>query len=200
MGQVNTLPERKDKGKHIVNTPIELETERLRLRQWTDADLEPFAALNADPDVMAYFPETLERSASNATARKIRALIAQHGWGFWAVEVKREHPFIGFVGLHEPEADLPFSPCVEVGWRLAATHWGRGYATEAARKALRFAFDHQNLEEVVAFTAVGNWRSRKVMARLQMVESETFDHPEIPEGHPLRQHVLYRLGRDAWRS
>lgn len=180
---------------------IEFETERLYLRQWRESDLEPFAALNADPQVMAFFPSPLSRQDSDALAQRIRALIAQRGWGLWAVEVKGHRPFIGFVGLHVPLAALPFSPCVEVGWRLAASHWGRGYATEAARGALRVAFERLAVPEIVSFTAVGNQRSRRVMERLGMQHrGETFAHPDVPQGSPLRSHVLYRLRREQWRK
>lgn len=172
---------------------IEVETARLRLRQWQESDLVPFAALNADPQVMEFFPEPLSRQASDELAMKLRALIEQRGWGVWAVEVKGGVPFIGFVGLHVPAAILPFSPCVEMAWRLGAAHWGRGYASEAAGGALRVAFERLALPEVVAFTAVGNQRSRRVMERLGMQYSSHFAHPGVPAGSPLRPHVLYRL-------
>lgn len=179
---------------------IEFETERLRLRQWQDSDLAPFAELNADPQVMEFFPEPLESRASDEMAREIRSLLARRGWGAWAVEVKGGAPFIGFVGLHVPAATLPFSPCVEIAWRLSASHWGRGYASEAARGALQVAFERLALPEVVAFTAVGNQRSRRVMERLGMQYSGEFEHPGVPEGSPLRLHVLYRLQATRLRS
>ncbi|EGV32434.1 GCN5-related N-acetyltransferase [Thiorhodococcus drewsii AZ1] len=179
--------------------PIELETKRLRLRQWRAEDREPFAALNADPRVMACFPSTLDRRASDTMADRCEALIARRGWGFWALEAKEGGRFIGFVGLHVPELELPFSPCVEIGWRLAYSHWGRGLATEAARAALRVGFEHIGLTEIVSFTAVNNARSRGVMHRLGMQPSNaTFEHPAVPLGSPLREHVLYRLARESW--
>lgn len=174
---------------------IELQTERLRLRQWRDADREPFAALNADPRVMAFFPAPLDRAASDAMADRCAALIAQRGWGFWALELMASGEFIGFAGLHTPSPELPFSPCVEVGWRLAFRHWGKGYATEAAKTALEVAFETLALPEIVAFTVPANLRSRAVMARLGMRESGSFEHPALPLGHPLRPHCLYRLQR-----
>jgi RimJ/RimL family protein N-acetyltransferase len=180
---------------------IELETERLVLRQWRPADREPFAALNADPRVMEFFPATMDRRASDVMADRCEALIAERGWGFWAVEVKQSGRFIGYVGLHIPAAELPFSPCVEVGWRIARNAWGKGYATEAARSALEAGFAQLELPEIVSFTALGNHRSRAVMQRLGMREdAHTFDHPSVAPGHPLRRHCLYRLARELWLS
>ena len=178
---------------------IEFETERLWLRQWRASDRESFAALNADPKVMEFFPALLGRTESDAMANRCQALIAERGWGFWAVESKTTHEFIGFVGLHTPAPELPFSPCVEVGWRLAVTHWGKGFATEAARGALRIGFERLGLPEIVSSTTVHNIRSRAVMERLGMrQEAETFEHPAIPAGSALRKHCLYRLSRGQW--
>lgn len=179
---------------------IEVETERLYLRQWQESDLVPFAELNADRKVMEFFSERLEPGASDELAKRLRSLLAERGWGVWAVEVKGGAPFIGFVGLHVPAATLPFSPCVEIAWRLSASHWGRGYASEAAPGALQVAFERLALPEVVAFTAVGNQRSRCVMERLGMQYSGEFEHPDVPEGSPLRLHVLYRLQATRLRS
>ncbi|MGO4329990.1 GNAT family N-acetyltransferase [Cupriavidus sp. 2TAF22] len=180
--------------------PVTLETARLRLRQWRDADFAPFAALNADPLVMACFPAPLERAASDAMALRCQDLIAARGWGLWAAERKADGAFIGFVGLHEPAATLPFSPCVEIGWRLAHAYWGQGYATEAARAALRFGFGRLGLAEIVSFTALPNVRSRAVMERVGMVPDGTFDHPAVAQGSPLRAHWLYRLAAARWRA
>jgi RimJ/RimL family protein N-acetyltransferase len=178
---------------------IELSTLRLRLRQWHPDDKEAFASLNADPRVMEFFPSCLECSASDAMAVRLQSLIAERGWGFWAVEVLGGEKFIGFVGLHVPSPELPFSPCIEIGWRLAFAHWGKGYASEAARAALQFGFEVLNLPEIVSFTAIGNDRSRSVMNKLRMREDpETFEHPALPIGHPLREHCLYRLSREDW--
>jgi RimJ/RimL family protein N-acetyltransferase len=180
---------------------IEFDTERLRLRQWLDADREPFARLSADRRVMEFFPSVLDRAASDATVDRVQALIAERGWGFWAVESKTDRQFIGFVGLHIPKVDLPFSPCVEIGWRLASEYWGKGYATEAASGALKVGFERLCLPEIVSFTAIINRRSRAVMERLGMdLDAETFEHPHIPVGHPLREHCLYRLSRAKWQS
>lgn len=170
-------------------------TERLILRAWRDEDVEPFAALNADPEVMRHFPSVLSREESDAGAARIRAFLAAHGWGLWAVEVRGGAPFIGFCGLNIPRFEASFTPCVEMGWRLARAAWGHGYATEAARAAARVGFEELGLAELVAFTAVDNRRSRAVMERLGMREDGEFDHPSVPEGSPVRRHVLYRLRR-----
>lgn len=182
-------------------TLVEPETGRLRLRQWQLADREPFARLNADPRVMACFPAPLERAASDALAERCAALIGERGWGFWAVDLKKTGKFIGFVGLHVPSADLPFAPCVEIGWRLAHEYWGQGLASEAARAALQVGFTTLALPEIVAFTARSNLRSQAVMVRIGMRDAGTpFAHPAVPVGHPLREHVLYRLPRERWAS
>ena len=174
---------------------IPIETERLILRPWRDTDRVPFAALNADPEVMRHFPSPLTRGESDELADRIASRMAERGWGSFAVEVKGGEPFIGFVGPNAPSYDLPCGPCVEIGWRLSRAAWGRGYATEAARASIDFAFRHLRLSEVVAFTVVANTRSRAVMERLGMSHdpADDFDHPLIEAGHPLRRHVLYRL-------
>lgn len=175
--------------------PNELRTDRLTLRRWRDEDLEPFAQLNADPEVMAHMPSLLNRAESDALAARIRGQFEQRGFGLWAVEVPGVAPFIGYVGLAVPRFTAHFTPCVEVGWRLARAHWGFGYATEAARASLAFGFDHVRLDEIVSFTVPANTRSIAVMERLGMTRdpADDFDHPGLPEGHPLRRHVLYRL-------
>ena len=178
---------------------IEFETDRLHLRQWRKSDRTAFAALNADPEVMAYFPDTLSRIDSDAMAARCEALIAARGWGFWAVEVLEGSEFIGFVGLHTPAPELPCSPCVEIGWRLARSQWGKGLATEAARGALYIGFEELGLAEIVSFTTLENQRSRAVMEKLGMQpDDQGFDHPAFPEGHPLAAHCLYRLRRARW--
>ncbi len=172
----------------------ELRTERLRLRRWTAADREPFAALNADPIVREHFPGTLTRAESDDLAERIEEHFATRGFGHWAIEVPGVVPFAGSVGLWTPEFEAPFTPCVEIGWRLARAHWGHGYVTEAATAALAFGFDTLGLDEVVSFTVPTNVRSRRVMERLGMTRDprDDFDHPELPAGHPQRRHVLYR--------
>ena len=169
----------------------------LLLRPWRDSDLPPFAALNADPRVMEFLPAVLDRTASDAMAARIRDHFARHGFGLWAVEVPGVTDFAGFVGLNVPTFEAHFTPCVEIGWRLACDHWGKGYATIGARAALDFAFAELNRAEVLSFTVPHNVRSRRVMERLGMShdEADDFEHPILPAGHPLRRHVLYRLAR-----
>jgi RimJ/RimL family protein N-acetyltransferase len=182
-----------------VAPPIELQTERLHLRQWRAADIAPLAALNADPRVMEFFAATLSHEASAAAVARWQARIEERGWGLWATELRRTGELVGLVGLEVPSTDLPCSPCVEIGWRLAFAHWGRGYATEGAKAALGIGFERLGLDEIVSFTAVGNRRSRAVMERLGMTESPgTFEHPNLPSGSPVREHCLYRLRRSAW--
>jgi RimJ/RimL family protein N-acetyltransferase len=148
---------------------------------------------------MEYFPSPLDRAASDALAGRCQSLIAERGWGFWAVETKDAGEFIGFVGLHIPVPELPFSPCVEIGWRLAFRYWGKGFATEAAKGALRVGFEQLSLPEIVSFTSIHNLRSRAVMQKLGMRETkENFEHPAVPVGNALRQHCLYRLSREQW--
>jgi RimJ/RimL family protein N-acetyltransferase len=182
-------------------TIIELDTPRLRLRRWCEADREPFAAMNADPAVMAFFPAPLSRAASDASIDAWQAQFATQGWSNWAVERRATGEFIGFVGLSVPRRQLPFSPCVEVGWRLARAHWGQGYATEAARAALGAGFGRIGLTEIVSFTTLANRRSRAVMERIGMRDAQQdFEHPGVPEGSPLRPHCLYRITRAEWSS
>ncbi len=167
---------------------------RVLLRGWRMQDLEPFAALNADPRVMEHFPAPLTRAESDAMVHeRIAAQFAERGYGLWAVEVPGVSPFIGFVGLQAPNFDAHFTPCVEIGWRLAVPYWGRGYATEAARAALVFGFEEAGLGEIVSFTVPANRRSIATMERLGMRYSGEFEHPNLPSGHVLRTHVLYRL-------
>ncbi len=177
-------------------------TERLVLRGWRDDDRDAWAALNADPEVMRYFEEPLTREQSDAMLDRMAAALEARGWGLWALERLDTGELIGFTGLAVPRHDLPFLPCVEVGWRLARSAWGRGFATEAAREALRVAFDEVELAEVVSFTAVLNTPSRAVMERLGMRRdpAEDFEHPALPRGHPLRPHVLHRIRAEATRS
>jgi RimJ/RimL family protein N-acetyltransferase len=174
---------------------MELSTDRLRLRRWRPEDLAPFAALNADPRVMEFFPSALSTRESDAVAARIEADISEHGWGLWAVEIPAVTSFAGYIGLAEPHFETPFTPCVEIGWRLAHEHWGYGYATEGARAALSFGFERLKLEEIVSFTVPANSRSRRVMERLGMTSNpaDDFDHPGLPAGHTLRRHVLYRI-------
>jgi RimJ/RimL family protein N-acetyltransferase len=175
----------------------DLSTPRLVLRRWRDADLAPFHAINCDPSVMRHLPKPLDRFESDALVERIRDHFAAHGFGLWAVEVPGQVDFIGFVGLSIPRFDAHFTPCVEIGWRLDCRYWGQGFATEAATRALDFAFSSLGLHEVVSFTVPANHRSRRVMERIGMSRSEAddFEHPLLPQGHPLRKHVLYRCQR-----
>jgi len=179
----------------------ELRTNRLLLRRWRDSDCSPFAVLNADPKVTEFLRAPLTRSESDALVDRIEAGFEQNGFGLWAVEVPRRSPFIGFVGLAAATFDAPFTPAVEVGWRLAADQWGHGYATEGAQAALAFGFEVAGLDEIVSFTAVDNTRSRAVMERLGLSrdEADDFDHPALDAASPLRAHVLYRIRREEWQ-
>ena len=170
------------------------------LRQWQDQDYPIFAELNADPEVMHYFPACLSREESDEIANTCRKFITERGWSFWAVELKDIREFIGFVGLHKPKANLPFSPCVEVGWRLHKKFWNQGYATEGAKASLQYAFETLKLDEVVSFTAIANQRSRAVMERLGMEDSnQNFMHPDLPGNHPLAEHILYKISKSRFR-
>jgi RimJ/RimL family protein N-acetyltransferase len=194
---------------------LTLRTARLVLRAWRDEDLAPFAALNADPVVMEHFPAPLSRAESDAFAARVRSEMAERGFGLWAVELPGVAPFVGFTGLAVVRFDAPFARAtahaprsgarrepqanevIEIGWRLAREHWGRGYAPEAARAALAHGFGALGLAEIVSFTAVGNFRSRRVMEKIGMTHDPAcdFDHPSLPAGHRLRRHVLYRIRR-----
>lgn len=174
-----------------------IETPRLRLRHWCDADIEPFVAMNADPVVMEHFPSVMTRGQTAASVGRIRAHIAEHGFGLWAVAIPGVTRFAGFVGLAHVRFDAPFTPAVEIGWRLATPFWGYGYATEGARAALAYAFETLALDEIVSFTVPANARSQRVMQRIGMRRdpADDFDHPLLPDGHRVRRHVLYRARR-----
>lgn len=173
----------------------DLRTERLLMRRWRDADREPFAALNADPEVMEFFPAPLVREESDALAARIEREFERHGFGLWALELREGGEFIGFAGLAVPPFEAHFTPAVEVGWRLARPAWGHGYATEAGRAALAHGFGELGMGEIVSMTTAGNRRSRAVMERLGMTRdpADDFEFPTLPPGDPLRPHVLYRV-------
>lgn len=177
-------------------------TQRLLLRPWRASDREAFARLNADPAVMEHFPKRLDRTESDRLAERIEAHFIAHGFGPWAIEAQNGPSFIGFVGLAHVGFEAPFTPSIELLWRLARDSWGRGYATEAAREACRIAWTEHELSELVSFTVTANQRSRAVMERIGMRRdpNEDFEHPELPEGHALRRHVLYRLSANDWRA
>ena len=186
----------------IINT---IETERLYLRQWQASDFATFADMNADPEVMQYFPKLLTPKVSDIIANKCQQLIADNGWGLWAVSLKGDEEnsggFIGFVGLNDTHADMSFAPAVEIAWRLHSDYWGQGYATEAARASLNFAFTELGLDEVVSFTAVINKRSQLIMQRIGMTDTQdNFYHPALKSTHPLAEHVLYKISRQQWEN
>jgi RimJ/RimL family protein N-acetyltransferase len=177
-------------------------TERLLLREWQRTDREPFARLNADARVAEHLGAPLNRHQSDELVDSLIARWATDGYGVWAVERREDGAFLGFTGLSAPSFEAHFTPAVEVEWRLAPEAWGRGYATESARAALRFAFETRGLDEIVSLTVAANARSRAVMERLGMTRDprEDFDHPGLPAGHPLRRHMLYRLNSRTWRA
>jgi RimJ/RimL family protein N-acetyltransferase len=177
-----------------------LVTDRLMLRRWRQADREPFALLNRDAAVMEFMPALLSADESDQVVNRIEAHFEEYGFGLWAAELNLSGEFIGYIGLAIPRFAAAFTPCVEIGWRLAFPHWGRGLATEGARAVVRHAFEDLALPALVSFTVTANLRSRRVMEKLGMTHDarEDFDHPLLPEGHPLRRHVLYRLDRTMW--
>ena len=174
---------------------LTLATERLILRQWKTSDREAFARISADPRVMEFLPAVLSRQESDKLCDRIEAHLEQHGFGVYAVETRPNSLFIGFIGLSVPAFQAHFTPCVEIGWRLAFEYWGRGLATEGARTVMRYGFESLQLDEIVSFTVPSNVRSRRIMQKLGMTHAaaDDFDHPGLPPGHPLRRHVLYRL-------
>lgn len=177
-----------------------LTTERLTLRRWRESDRAPFRAVNADPRVMEFFPGVLGPEESDEAFERIQRHFEQHGFGLWAAELAEDKSFLGFIGLWIPQFVAPFMPAVEIGWRLRSDAWGRGLATEGARAAMRFGFESLRLASLVSMTVPANLRSRRVMEKLGMARTarDDFDHPMLPEGHPLRRHVLYRIDRGAW--
>lgn len=179
--------------------PIAFETARLALMPWQERHRAPFAEMNADAEVMRHFPALQTPEQSNASIDFWRGQFDTQGWSNWAVELRATGQFLGFIGLSVPRRQLPFSPCVEIGWRLRRSAWGQGYATEGARASLRVGFERLGLAEIVSFTALSNTPSMAVMERIGMHNvGSDFEHPAIPEGSPLRMHCLYRITRDEW--
>jgi RimJ/RimL family protein N-acetyltransferase len=174
---------------------VVIETPRLILREWREADRKHFARINADPRVMEFFPARLTRAQSDALVAKIQTHFRKHDFGICAAELKAEGTFIGFIGLKIPSFRAHFTPCVEIGWRLSREVWGQGLATEGAQAVVKFGREALGLKEIVSFTVPPNIRSRRVMEKLGMSydPADDFDHPQLPPGHPLRRHVLYRL-------
>jgi len=180
-----------------VGEAFEIRTARLRIRSWRDEDIEPHAAMNADPRVMEFFPSVMSPEESAAALARARARIAERGFSFWPVEVVGGASFIGMAGLSIPSFPAPFMPAVEIGWRLSKDAWGNGYATEAAFAALDHGFGPAGLDEIVSFTATTNLPSQRVMQKIGMTHDEAgdFDNPRLPDGHRLQRHVLYRIAR-----
>ena len=174
-------------------------TERLILRHWRESDREAFARINADPQVMEFLSHPLQRAESDSLVDRIEAHFQEHGFGVCATELRQDGSFVGFIGLNVPSFEAPFTPCVEIGWRLAQKSWGQGLATEGAREIARYGFATLGLKEIVSFTVPANIRSRRVMEKIGMIHNpaDDFDHPQLPPGHPLRRHVLYRLRHPA---
>lgn len=181
---------------------IPLLTERLILRDWREEDRAPFAAMNADPQVMRFFPETLTEAESNKIVDRLKASYAETGMTFFATEEQATGRFVGLIGLRQVPQHLPIAPVVELGWRLIADVWGRGYAPEAARALLQIGFEEFDQELLVAYTTPPNAPSRRVMEKIGMVRDKDrdFDHPELPADHPMRRHVVYSIDRDIWRK
>ena len=172
---------------------IFIETPRLILRQWQQSDQEPYISLNAVPEVMEYFRSIKTPAETLTQIERISDYVDRHGYGFFAVERKDNHWFIGFTGICEPGFEAYFTPCIEIGWRLSRENWGYGFATEAALACIDFGFDKLNLKEIYSFTAIHNYRSEKVMQRIGMNKAGEFDHPLIPDGNWLKKHVLYKI-------
>jgi len=181
----------------ILVLPDQLVTDRLLLRLWRDSDVEPFANMCADPIVMAHFPSTATRDQTEQAIQRFRCNFNERKFGLWAIELKETQEFLGFVGLIVPSFESHFTPCVEIGWRLAKEFWGNGYAPEAAREAIRDGFERVGLSELVSMTATTNLKSIRVMEKIGMTRNplDDFDHPNVSQGHRLRRHVLYRLRR-----
>ncbi len=181
-----------------MNSAPTLETPRLLLRPWRDADVEVWIALNADARVMEFFPGIYDRARGEASAVALRERMARDGYGWWALEVKGGASFAGVIALQEVPFDAHFTPALEIGWRLPYEHWGHGYATEGTRAALEYAFGPLGRDELIAMTALSNVRSQRVMQRLGMQRDsrDDFNHPNIGAGHALERHALYRLRRD----
>ena len=177
-----------------------LYTKRLILRPWCDADLVPFAEMNADPRVMEFYPRVLDKNESDTLVKTFQKEIEAQGYGYWAIEVPEVAGFIGYVGLKYWNLEMSFAPCVDVGWRLGFPHWGKGYATEGAKRVIQYAFEVLKLSEIVSMATIGNIRSQRVMQRLGMTSdpAENFEHPRVPRGDPLSWRVLYRLLFEKW--
>jgi RimJ/RimL family protein N-acetyltransferase len=187
---------------HVRHPMGVIKTDRLILRPWRPEDRAPFAAMNADPAVMEFFVSTMTREESDSLADKIEAGFAERGFGLWAVEELETGEFLGFAGLIYQSFEAHFTPAFEIGYRLARPAWGKGYATEASRAAVAYGFTEAGLSDIVSMTCVPNVRSQNVMRKLGMTHdpADDFDHPRVPDGHPFKRHVLYRLTAEQWRE
>lgn len=179
-----------------------IETERLILRPWKDEDIAPFAALNADPIVMEFFPKLLSYQETEDMVKRLKAHFEREGWGLMATEIKETGEFIGMIGLNKPHYETPFTPCVEIGWRTKAESWNKGYATEGAKACLEFGFNYLNLNKIAAFTTETNKRSQRIMEKISMTRdfNGDFEHPLLPKGHPLIKHVLYWITDEDYKK
>lgn len=172
---------------------IFIETSRLLLRDWRESDIEPFARMNADLNVMEYLLKPLSAQESYAYCRRIVAEFDMRGYGLYALERREDGRFLGYTGFHGFDMATDFSPGTEIGWRLAHEFWGQGYAPEAAAACLEYASSCLQLNEVFSFTYIGNNRSERVMQKIGMEKLGSFQHPGVPDSHPLKEHVLYRV-------
>jgi len=172
---------------------IFIETPRLILRQWEEADKEPYIQLNLDKEVMEFFPGVATSEETLAQIDRFSKRVADTGYGFFAVERKDNNEFIGFTGLSVPGFESDFTPCIEIGWRLSKANWNQGFATEAAKACLKYGFDTLKFDDIYSFTSIHNTRSEHVMKKIGMIKQGLFEHPLIEEGHFLKRHVLYRI-------
>lgn len=180
---------------------IEIDTDRLRLRQWRDNDRSPLYAMSADAEVMRYFPSTLDHKQCDELFEFCQSFLAKNGWGIWAVELQENQQFIGFAGLNHAPDSLKFSPCIEILWRLARPFWGKGYASEAANAILKIGFEQVGLTEIYSFAVMENHKSRAVMERIGMLDTGVeFRHPELSKSSSLSKHFLYKITQDQWIS
>lgn len=183
-----------------MSAKIFIETERLLIRQWKPADYAPFCSLNGDPVTMEFFPNLFTTEQSRIQMNTIRDHIDQNGYGFFALERKDTHAFIGFTGLWHPGFSAYFTPCTEIGWRLLQEHWQQGFATEAAKACLQFGFTNLDLSEIFSFTSEHNHRSEQVMQKIGMQKTGEFNHPKLTPGHFLEKHVLYQISKEKWHE
>lgn len=174
-------------------------SERVGFREWTEEDIEPFAEMNASKKVMEYFPKTLSKDESINFVKKINAAFKEYGYGLYAVDELQTNEFIGFIGFSYPSFKLEFTPCIEIGWRIKQEKWNKGFATEGAKRCLKFGFDTLNFKEVYSFTSKVNTKSERVMQKIGMKKAQEFEHPKIELGSHLKTHVLYKIEESEYR-